>query len=217
MIYLIKGLGGFHMNYIDGSLNCVINGDWNRRYIQPDYIGQTVFGVQEMDIQISGLGSDSFGIIFHSGKIRVLPRQDRVQFIADDFEDETIARFEEVVIRFCKEIHTPNLVSFGYNCVYSSEDSLGFAQMVDELKGVDELSDLGASISDTVIKRHISFEGKEINTTERMNGDTVSIEFNEHHSGENIREEIQTEGSIKDFLARTEKIVKAMYPETGDD
>ena len=148
------------MNYIDGSLNCVINGDWNRRYIQPDYIGQTVFGVQEMDIQISGLGSDSFGIIFHSGKIRVLPRQDRVQFIADDFEEETIARFEEV---------------------------------------------------------HISFEGREINTTERMKDDSVSIEFNEHHSGENIREEIQTEGSIKDFLTRTEKIVKAMYPETGDD
>lgn len=196
------------MNIINNSLSCVINGDWNKTYIQPQWIGNNLFNNEEIGILLNGIGLGA-NLSYKHKNIIVEVNQNKFTFKTTDVLDESINQLEDIVLLFLERAKTPMLAAYGFNCDFKESDVFSFTSMLDSMEDRISLSNLGASIKNTTIKHTILFEEKTLNITEALSDELV-ISFNEHHNVSSNPEDIISKGDINSFIDRCKRILSSM-------
>lgn len=213
--YGFKGLcnyfGGLFMRFNDGTLTCVLNGDWNKKYIDPQWISKELFQKDELEVTLNTIGLKT-NIIYKSGLISIDASQDKFVFLADDYSENSIKEIETTIIRFLDIASTPGVVSFGFNCELSSDDISIFSSFIEEMGDRKILTDLGAEIKNTEISHTISIDDVTINIKEALDSsnDVFTISFNQHHDVLDYDKNIISFGNINEFLERCKSIVQSI-------
>lgn len=196
------------MSFNDGTLTCVLNGDWNKKYIDPQWISKELFQKDELEVTINTIGL-STNIVYKSGHISIKATQDKFVFIADDYSETALSELESSVVRFLEIASTPGVVSFGYNCEFISDDTSSFIDCIDNMADRTIYTGLGAEITNTSILQTILFEERTINVNEKLVGDTVVFDFNQHHDVKDFNKDIIPTGDIEEFVNRIIRIISA--------
>lgn len=168
------------MHLYNNSINVVLVGDWNRLYIQPDWITTEIFEDTEIEIGVEGQGSD-FRISYKKDKIAIKPTQRRVTFLCDDIETDTLEMLARCVNNYLHKAHTPELFAYGFNAKYFDLEDMRLADVFDRVPDRDAFLNLGYEIRTSEISRSLVKDGKTIKVKCSMNQGETEIHFNEHH------------------------------------
>ncbi len=168
------------MHVVSEESTIVIVGDWNIAIFTPDWISGRLTESQEIEVQIpiGSLGQPprlGFDALF----LRVLP--DRLVLAPKDDRSGALAQLERVSTKVLEDLdHTP-VRAVGVNFCFLEENPteqlLGAFRLADQ----DYLSDQGAALETTTIKRKLIIQEKILNlTVERGNRGSVTILMNFH-------------------------------------
>lgn len=169
------------MHLHNNSISVVLVGDWNKLYIQPDWITKEIFEDTEIEIGVEGQGSD-FSISYKKDKIAVKPTQRRVTFICVDVKTNTLAMLARCVNNYLCKAHTPELLAYGFNAKYFDCEDKRLADVFDGVPDRDTFLNLGYEIRTSEISRSLVKDGKMINVQCSMDQGKTEIHFNEHHA-----------------------------------
>ena len=65
--------------FLNDSLTVVLVGDWNKLYIQPDWVANNIYETEEIEIGVNGQGSD-FSVSYRCDNVIISPDQGKVVF-----------------------------------------------------------------------------------------------------------------------------------------
>ena len=77
------------MVFVKDSLSVILLGDWNKLFIQPNWVAENIFERDEMEIGVNGQGSD-FGISYRCNNVRILPEQSKIVFAITNMNKENL-------------------------------------------------------------------------------------------------------------------------------
>ena len=192
--------------YIDkGSVSVIVLGDWNKAYVQPEWMASKVFGSDEIEIGVEGAGLDII-VSYKCDKVIINPTQSKIVLTALDTEVATLRSLSKCVANFLNEAHTPTLFAYGINADYVDEDNTILATNLDLLSDKDAFSKMGYNIRNTRISRTIQ-KNDLLYNIEFISDNKTTIRFNEHH--ERPVKDFSYE-RVEGFLIRTGEIVKEL-------
>lgn len=189
------------------SFVVVLLGDWNKYYIQPEWISENVFEEHEIEIGVRGEGLDLI-VSYRNGDIVIVPGQSKTIFTALNTSNQTLEKTIKCINNFLAKANTPILEAYGLNCDYIESDGSIYADMTDSMKDNTAFIDCGYQICNTNITRKLKKDRFVLNVEFSMeNGDDLKIHFNEHH-GELMTEMPQLSiENVNNFLESCKKIV----------
>lgn len=168
------------MVLVKDSLAIVLMGDWNKLYIQPEWISANVYMKNEIEIGINGKGTE-LQVIYKCDGIVIAPTQSRVIFTAMNMDERTIAALVSCVNNYLKHAYTPILTAYGFNCDFIDNESSLFAEVVDSISDSLSIIENGYEIKTTTIKRTIEGNGRILNIESSQSDNKTKIHFNEHN------------------------------------
>lgn len=201
------------MHIVPGSFSVVLLGDWNKKFIQPDWVAQNIFKNPEIEIGVEGIGSD-FSISYRKNSVAIRPTQDKLIISLTNINDDTITFFSNCVKNYIEEAYTPILTAYGINIEYTDEENTKLASIFDEMADLDPIVNMGYEISATKISRSLLKNGVIMNIESTISNATTLIRFNEHHdtatndakcAGNGITPE-----KMKVFLEETAAIIQGL-------
>ena len=164
------------------SLTVVLNGDWNKYYIQPAWIAQHVFELETIEVGIN-YENDNVEVLFQSNNVVIRPTRSKVVFSALSVEEETIGLFCKCVNNFLQKATTPFLTSFGFNSDFLGDAAI-FSELVDSMGENCALIEAEAEIVNTRIEKTIRLGGKVYNLSSSIDSQSKFIlHINEHNEG----------------------------------
>lgn len=163
------------------SLAVVLVGDWNKLYIQPNWIAEHVYEKEEIEIGVNGEGSD-FTISYRSDNVIIVAEQSQVVFSAMNYDNMTLENMSKCINNFLEKANTPILSAYGINCDFSDEDGTIFAEVLDNMLDSTRILGQGYEIETAKVSRSLMKNGKNLNIDCSIEGTTVMIHFNEHHA-----------------------------------
>lgn len=202
------------MHLINDSVSIVLLGDWNRLYIQPDWIADNVFECPEIEIGITGQGA-TFNVSYKKDKIVVKPRQEKVVFTTLDLQEESLQLLSKYVTNYLTKAHTPMLDAYGLNIDYVEQNDTILATVFDKMSDAEAILQMTYEIDTSQITRKLLKNGKIINMKCQLEHTTTKIHFNEHHA--NPQEVTIDTASIQNFIKETQDIVKGLGYEIEDE
>ena len=188
------------------SITIVLLGDWNKFYIQPEWIATNVFESEEMEIGIEGQDAE-FHISYRNGKIVIKPSQSKITFSTMDTQDETIESLSKCVNNYLQKAVTPSLFAYGLNVDFTDDESTRFAEILDNISDATAIFELGYQIEASKISRTLSKNGKVINMNCQLVNTTTTMRFNEHHANPDCTNINITPDSILQFVDDVKQIV----------
>lgn len=168
------------MYLLNDSLTVVLIGDWNKLFIQPDWIAQKVFDLPEMEVGIESQGTDlrisycGDGIIMH-------PTQEKVVFTATNTTEHTVEYLVKCVNNFLSNAYTPKLSAYGFNADFVSSETGILADILDSISDTNTIIEAGYEIIGTKVSRVVRKGDVITNISCVLDGTDVSYHFNEHH------------------------------------
>ena len=168
------------MVLVKDSLAIVLVGDWNKLYIQPEWISANVYMKNEIEIGINGQGTD-LQVIYKCDGVVIAPTQNQVIFTAMNMDEKTIIALISCVNNYLKNAYTPILVAYGFNCDFIDNESSLFAEVVDSISDSLAIIGNGYEIKATTINRTIEKNGKILNIESSRTDNMTKIHFNEHN------------------------------------
>lgn len=174
------------MVFINDSLTVVLVGDWNKLYIQPDWMANNVFEKKEIEIGINGQGAD-FTVSYRGNGIIVSPGQSNMIFSVTDTADEVLNNLCKCLNNFLEKAVTPQLFAYGLNADFVEEDGILFAEVIDSMSDTNAIIESGYEIVSTKISRTLKRDDKIINMDSNLENKKLTVHFNEHHVlGKNV-------------------------------
>ncbi|MGN1155485.1 MAG: hypothetical protein ACI4TK_04850, partial [Agathobacter sp.] len=140
------------MILVKDSVTVVLLGDWNKLYIQPDWIAKNVYEKQEIEIGVNGQGTE-FNVTYRCDGVIIAPTQSQVIFTASDVYDETLNFITACVNNFLKKAITPFLVAYGFNCEFVDTDGGVLADVIDSIPDNTAIIEQGYEIKSAKISR----------------------------------------------------------------
>lgn len=192
------------MRLLDNSITIVILGDWNKLFIQPDWIALNVFESEEIEIGVEGKGSE-VSISYQKDKVIIKPSQSKVMFSTLDIEEDTLEVLSKYVRNFIDNSFTPEIRAYGFNIDYVDDEDTRIADVLDSMSDTAAICGMDFEIAATQISRKLIKDGKEINMKCELNGTRTKIHFNEHFSKPN-----------KDNIVLSADVFTAFIRETAD-
>lgn len=191
------------------SLTVVLLGDWNKLYIQPDWIANNVYCQKEIEIGLLGQGTD-LSITYRCNNIVIAPAQTQMKFTASDMESNTIDYLVSCINNFLNNAKTPVLAAYGFNCEYTENNSIQFAEMLDAIPDNSKIIRKGYTIENTKLSRTLKKNGTTLNIESSQEGTKTKIHFNEHY-GEPVTAmpEIKVD-MINNFLLSAKELIVAL-------
>ena len=168
------------MVFINDSLTVVLVGDWNKLYIQPDWMANNVFEKKEIEIGINGQGAD-FTVSYRGNGIIVSPGQSNMIFSVTDTADEVLNNLCKCLNNFLEKAVTPQLFAYGLNADFVEEDGILFAEVIDSMSDTNAIIENGYEIVSTKISRTLKRDNKIINMDSNLENKKLTVHFNEHH------------------------------------
>ena len=126
------------MILVTDSLTIVILGDWNRFYLQPDWIANNVYEKQEIELGVNGHGTE-FSVTYRCNGVLISPSQSQIIFTATKTDNLTIEKLVTCANNFLLKAITPDLKAYGYNCEYVESNSSQFADLIDKMNDNDKI------------------------------------------------------------------------------
>ena len=193
------------MVFVNDSLNVVLVGDWNKLYIQPDWMATNVFEKDEIEIGVNGEGAE-FEVLYRVDGITIVPTQNRIMFSARDTEEETLEKLAFCLNNFIEKVHVPTTFDYGINGMFVESDDNIFAEVLDSMSDANTLSECGYQILGTHITRTLQMDDKIINMESHLENASMNIHFNEHHT--NQEQSCRFDGEmLKGFVEQCSRIV----------
>lgn len=193
----------------NSSLTVVLLGDWNKMYIQPDWIAQKVYCQKEIELGVIGQGTD-LTVNYRSDSIVIAPSQSQMTFTALNMNNDTIERMVSCVNNFLQNATTPILTAYGYNCEFVEDDCNQFADILDTIADNGKIIESGYEIINTKISRSLSKNGTIFNLESSQDGNRTILHFNEHHGTAVTEMPIIEEENIKNFISSAKQLVQAL-------
>ena len=204
------------MVFINDSLTVVLIGDWNKLYIQPHWVANNIYEAEEIEIGVSGQGSD-FEVSYRCDNVIISPSQEKVIFSVANTDRNTLEKLSQCVNNFLKEAYTPSLIAYGINGNFIDEDGSSFAEVLDGMSDTNQILDNGYEIVTATICRTLSKNGKVINMDSKFENARLEISFNENHSNPKEKPIFDFE-LLKGFIEECGEIVKGLgYELEGDE
>lgn len=169
------------MVFLNDSLSIILLGDWNKLYIQPDWIANKIYEEDEIELEVNGQGSD-FGILYRCNDIVIRPTQSKMSFEAANTNEKTLEYLTKYVNNYLNAAYTPYLIAYGINGEFIDDDESPFANVLDKMSDSNAIIETGYTIMATTISRSLSKNDKVINMEFRLDNSRLHISFNEHHS-----------------------------------
>lgn len=204
------------MVFLNDSLTVVFVGDWNKLYIQPDWLASNIFEKNEIEIGVSGQGSD-FSVSYRGDGIIISPGQTNMIFSAINTDNETLNNLCKCINNFVKKAPTPQLFAYGLNADFVEEDGILFAEVLDSMSDTNAIVKSGYEVISTKVSRTLKCNDRIINMDSSLENKNLKVHFNEHHaSGESIGD-FSTEG-VKKFIEECCEILHGLgYEMEGDE
>ena len=204
------------MVFLNDSLTVVFVGDWNKLYIQPDWLVSNIFEKKEIEIGVSGQGSD-FSVSYRGDGIIISPGQTNMIFSAINTDDETLNSLCKFINNFVEKAHTPQLFAYGLNADFLEEEGILFAEVIDSMSDTNAIVESGYEVISTKVSRTLKCNNRIINMDSSLENKKLIVHFNEHHaSGESIGD-FSTEG-VKKFIKECYEILHGLgYEIEGDE
>jgi len=207
------------MHIVPGSFTVVLLGDWNKQYIQPDWVANFIYENPEIEIGVEGIGTD-FSISYRKNNVVIKPSQNKIVIALTELNDESIVFFSNCVINYLSKAYTPVLTAFGINVEYSDEENTKLASIFDEMADLDPIIEMGYEITSTKVSRTLSRDGIIMNIESTINNSTTHIRFNEHHgtptNDTKSLEKEMTPEKLSSFLKETVSIVRGLGYEVDE-
>lgn len=204
------------MVLVKDSLAIVIVGDWNKLYIQPEWISANVYMKNEIEIGINGQGTD-LQVIYKCDGVVIAPTQNQVIFTAMNMDEKTIIALISCVNNYLKNAYTPILVAYGFNCDFIDNESSLFAEVVDSISDSLAIIGNGYEIKATTINRTIEKNGKILNIESSRTDNMTKIHFNEHNGNATDKmPEIEMD-QIQAFLTGCNSLIEAFGYDLEND
>lgn len=172
------------MVFINDSLTVVLAGDWNKLYIQPDWMAENIFEKDKIEIGVNGQGSE-FSISYRGESVIISPGQSNMVFSVMNTEKETLLSLCKCLNNFIEKAYTPQLFAYGLNADFLEEEGILFAEVIDSMSDTNTIIENGYELISTKISRTLKRENKIINMDSRLDGNNLEVHFNEHHTEEN--------------------------------
>lgn len=169
------------MFFLNDSLTVVLVGDWNKLYIQPDWIAENVYEANEIEIGVNGQGSD-FSVTYRCDNVIISPDQRKVVFSVTNTDANTLEKLSLCVNNFLAKAYTTALFAYGINGSFTDDDCSNFTQVLDDMTDTNRILENGYKIDSTKISRTLSKNDKVINMESNLENARLEIQFNEHHS-----------------------------------
>lgn len=196
------------MFLINDSLTVVFIGDWNKLYIQPDWIANNIFEKENFEIGVNGQGSD-VTISYRSDGIIISPEQSRIIFSVTTINDDIINRLCGYLDNFIKKAHTPQSFLYGLNINFMENDGIGFAEVLDSMSDANAIIENGYEIISTNISRLLKCNDTIISMDSKLENSKLNVHFNQEHSSDEIEPNFSVE-YIKDFLNKCYEILRGL-------
>lgn len=204
------------MVLVKDSLAIVLVGDWNKLYIQPEWISANVYMKNEIEIGINGQGTD-LQVIYKCDGVVIAPTQNQVIFTAMNMDEKTIIALISCVNNYLKNAYTPILVAYGFNCDFIDNESSLFAEVVDSISDSLAIIGNGYEIKATTINRTIEKNGKILNIESSRTDNMTKIHFNEHNGNATDKmPEIEMD-QIQAFLTGCNSLIEAFGYDLEND
>ena len=204
------------MVLVKDSLAIVLVGDWNKLYIQPEWISANVYMKNEIEIGINGQGTD-LQVIYKCDGVVIAPTQNQVIFTAMNMDEKTIIALISCVNNYLKNAYTPILVAYGFNCDFIDNESSLFAEVVDSISDSLAIIGNGYEIKATTINRTIEKNGKILNIESSRTDNMTKIHFNEHNRNATDKmPEIEMD-QIQAFLTGCNSLIEAFGYDLEND
>lgn len=199
------------------SLKISLSGDWNKFYIQPEWIGEHVFEKDEFELIAYGQGVDC-RMSYRSDGVIILPAQEHMIFFTTDMESKTLDYLCGCVSNFVKKVDTPVYFDYELNADFVEDDGLLFAEILDSMSDTDAILENGYEIVSTTVSRTFKNNDQIINMDSRLENKKLYVHFNEQYH--DLKEDdwnFNTE-DITHFIEECKKIVCKMgYEIEGDE
>lgn len=197
------------MNLLTDSITIVLLGDWNRLYIQPDWVATKVFGSSEIEIGIEGKDTD-FHISYKKGNVIIRPAQNKIVLSATDSKKEIIDELVAATNNYLKNAFSPQIFAYGINIDFQDSENTSFADALDNMPDAEKIVELGYKIETSQIQRTFSKDGNTINMKIQLGEATTKVHFNEHHE-DNVKGKIKiSTDSILSFIDSAKNILSGL-------
>ena len=204
------------MVFINDSLTVVLVGDWNKLYIQPEWVANNIYETAEIEIGVNGQGSD-FSVSYKCNNVIISPEQGKVIFSATNTERNSLEKLSLCVNNFLEKAYTTELFAYGLNGKFFDEDASIFAEVLDAMSDTSQILDNGYEIMATKINRTLSKNGKVINMDSNLVNAKLEMSFNEHHSNPEEKPVFSFD-LLNDFIKECSEIVKTLgYELEGEE
>ena len=199
----------------ENSLVIVLVGDWNKLYIQPEWITQHVFNKNEVEMEISGRGSD-FTISYKSNNVLIPATQSKMLFSATKIDKDTLQYLCLCLNNFVRQAQSAQKISYGYNVDFSDDNGSLLAKVFDSVSDNFNIVRAGYEIDSMRISQVLKRDKRKISIDSGLINNKAAIHFNEHHDGEDAGPSFCIE-DINSFFCECKKILRAQGYEIEDD
>lgn len=196
------------MVFINDSLSIVFIGDWNRIYVQPDWMAGNVFETPEIEVGVSIQGAD-YTIAYKNEGVTVTPSQTTMMFTAWNTDKKTLNYLCECINHFKNKALSPMLPAYGLNIDFIGNDSDVFSSVVDSMSDVQGIVNSQYEIVSTKVLRTLKRGDKILNMDTELDGSDVRIHFNEHHEAGTDILDFSTE-YVDAFIEECSRIVRGL-------
>lgn len=204
------------MVFISDSLTVVLIGDWNKLYIQPDWMAKNIYEKEEIEIGVNGQGSE-FSVSYRCNNVVISPDQGKVIFSVTNTDKMTLENISHCINNFLNKAYTTEIFAYGINGKFIDEDGSNFAEVVDNMLDASRILENGYEIMETKISRTLSKNGKIINIDSNLVNAGLEIHFNEHHPNPKETPVFSFE-VLNGFIEDCSEIVKGLgYELEGDE
>lgn len=204
------------MFLINDSLTVVLVGDWNKLFIQPDWMASNIFEKEEIEIGVNGQGSD-FSISYKGDGVIISPGQTNMVFSVINTDDEILDNLCKCLNNFIEKAFTPQLLAYGLNVDFVEDNDIIFAEVLDSMSDTTPIVENGYEIISTKVSRTLKQDERIINMDSSLENRNLRVHFNEHHASEENAPNFSRAG-IREFLDECGRILLGLgYEIEGDE
>lgn len=204
------------MVFVNDSLSIVLVGDWNKLYIQPDWIAEYVFEKSEVEIGVHGNGSD-FSIMYKSDGVIISPGQSRMEFSVINTDEETLQNLSRCINNFVGKAFSPQPIVYGLNSEFIEEEGFLFAEVLDSMSDTSAIIENGYEVVSTQVSRVLRCDDKIVHMDSELENKNLKVQFNEHHDSKGETPVFSVE-MIEAFIEKCSDLLHGLgYEIEGDE
>lgn len=183
------------------SNTLVIVGGWNRHIFTQDWIKRYLFPGEQEEFTIDMMVAQGFNAQFVSPRIlskevEILFQENRLNFNPVENKNENFDRIQQLALQLANYLpHTP-VTAYGVNFLFTENEVSGDLINLTRPKDLERIEQLGGSLTSEQYTRHLMLNGRDLNVTIRLEGETVTFDLNFHF---NISDLVEFKAGISEI------------------